>query len=361
MFLVKILAFVRAYIPTHNAGAETTLHDILRSFVQMGWEVNVLLSKRELDGATAPYQIDGVCVTPHDPYDKTRFNRDVSQHDLIIAHLETAERAAYVCRGMRKPLIQVVHNTKWQTEGYLSEGCDLAIYNTVWVASHHESAAKEPFIRVASAGDDFRPNKIEWRARRQSQWDSVIVHPMINPDEYRAEDGDHDHITLINLFANKGPDVFYEMAARFPNYKFLAVVGGYGDQDIREAHNVEILPNTADMRPVYAKTKLLLMPSSYESFGRVAIEAAASGIPTIASPTPGLLEALGPEGTYADPTEYDEWEAQITRIMKPRAYGKAKKHALSRSDYWAEQVPIEKEQLVQKVLEIAKKKQVTFN
>ena len=42
---------------------------------------------------------------------------------------------------------------------------------------------------------------------------------------------------------------------------------------------MRVVDHTTDMRSVYAQTRVLLVPSVYESYGRVALEAAASGIP----------------------------------------------------------------------------------
>ena len=55
---------------------------------------------------------------------------------------------------------------------------------------------------------------------------------------------------------------------------------------------------------VYARTRLLLMPSRSESFGRVGLEAAASGIPTIASPVEGVPEVLGDCALFLHPAVY---------------------------------------------------------
>jgi glycosyltransferase involved in cell wall biosynthesis len=162
----------------------------------------------------------------------------------------------------------------------------------------------------------------------------VIQHPLMNPADYLAE-GPHDHITLVNLHENKGPGVFYDLAHRFPRRKFLAVRGGYGAQVEKDLPNVEFVDNTPNIREeVYARTRILLMPSEYESFGRVAIEAAASGIPTIACPTPGLLEAIGPLGRYAARDDLDAWSEHILDLGKPTVYRKASKEAVERAGHW---------------------------
>jgi len=69
------------------------------------------------------------------------------------------------------------------------------------------------------------------------------------------------------------------------------------------------------------------MPSEYESWGRVGVEAMASGIPVIAHPTPGLQESLGDAGVFVDRNDIDGWERAIRRLLTPRAYGTASKKA----------------------------------
>jgi hypothetical protein len=104
---------------------------------------------------------------------------------------------------------------------------------------------------------------------------------------------------------------------RFPSVPFIGVKGGYGTQFIPEVipGNVTVYEPMQDMRSIYAQTKIVLMPSSYESWGRVAIEAAASGIPTIAADTPGLREALGATGYFLPATDIDAWSTAVEHLL----------------------------------------------
>src|SRR5690606_19301196 len=114
---------------------------------------------------------------------------------------------------------------------------------------------------------------------------AVVVRPPVAAAEYATEPG--DHVTIVNLFPNKGSALFWRLAERMPDVPFLAVRGGYGHQDIRRVPNVEVVPHLPCHRmrdEVYARTKILLMPSEYESWGRVGVEAMCSGIPVIAHP-----------------------------------------------------------------------------
>jgi glycosyltransferase involved in cell wall biosynthesis len=116
----------------------------------------------------------------------------------------------------------------------------------------------------------------------------------------------------------------------------LAVRGDYGDQVIMDElpSNVTLLDTTPDIREVYARTHIVLMPSEYESWGRVAIEAGLSGIPTIAHPTTGLQEALGGAGIFCDRSVIDSWETQIISLMEnDAAYEKASANSQSRANF----------------------------
>lgn len=327
------VAFVHAYVGHgRNAGAETTLHGLLSALVRTGWGVDVLLSEPQ-PGVPSDYIIDGVSVHPH------RGKRDPIEMfpgaDLLFCHLDTTERTVYVAESLRIPVVQVIHNDNTYTRGYLGLGCALAVYNTHWVGESVEEDRTGPIIQVADK------TGVTFTARRSSDWPSAVVHPHVRVDDYKVSSGPHDCVTLINLWdgdghkSGKGPHVFYDLARQLPHQKFLGVRGGYGEQVLSDLPNVEIVDNTNDMISVYRRTKVLLMPSRYESFGRVSIEAAASGIPTVASPTPGLLEALGPGGTYAKLTELTRWKNSLVRLLDDKdAYNDAAWYAKDRAAYW---------------------------
>lgn len=341
----KIIAHVHAYVGHgREAGAETTLANILETLVQNGWEAEVILSEPDHN-----YSINGVKVISEN-VTGVNFMHYAKQADVLITHLECSERTAYVGRPLGIPVVQLIHNTLWQTEGYLRQGCDLAIYNSEWVAKHH-MGEKAYATRTISKVDD-NITRINFSPPSAVTWPHIVLHPQIDPKLYRTRSGSREYITLINLFENKGPDVFWELAKRFPDEKFLAVKGGYGQQEIPDdiSDNVTVKENTADVKSIYRRTKILLMPSKYESFGRVAIEAAASGIPTIASPTPGLVEALGETTPFCDPDSIDDWELELTILLgNGIAYEAACKMAKSRSAYWDARRPQETEEFVKAI------------
>jgi glycosyltransferase involved in cell wall biosynthesis len=337
----KATAYVHDYVGyTHNAGAETTMHDLLRAMVQEGWEVEVILS-REHEEVTGPYEVDGVKVTPFT--DNRQIITASLTTNLLISHLENCERVAFVGKKYRVPTVQIVHNDMDITKGYSALPWNLLVMNTEWV--------KQSFLERPVNGSEIDPKRL------------TVVHPRVSlgryfPSPQRASEYD---VTLVNLWDGsgrgrdgKGAHTFYEMARRFPRKKFLGVLGGYGEQRIEPLPNVSILPHTTNMvQDVYHRTRVLLMPSRYESFGRVAIEGAACAVPTVASPTPGLREALGPQNFYVDPDNYDDWERCIKFLDEEDIY-KANRHtALRRAKYWHDKQDDELTAYLEKVNSIA--------
>lgn len=299
-----IVAYVHAYVPTHNAGAETTIHDLLRYLVSKGWDATVVIKHPNSFVAAKvepEYYIDGVHVVPS--VDKRTLLHYVPKADVTISHLECSERTHIVSQKYSIPSIHLVHNTHHLTVKWMQHATALVI-NTDWIAN-------EP------AFDAWTKPK-------------MVVNPPVNPDEYRTTHG--KSVTLVNLWEDKGGKVFYELARRMPDTPFIGLKGGYGEQIIEDLPNVTIIEHTPDIKSVYGRTKVLLMPSSYESFGRVGVEAMASGIPVLAEPTPGLKESLGDAGTFADRRDVDAWEKALRSMLTPAKYGKLSKAALAQSE-----------------------------
>lgn len=311
---MRILALAHQYVPAHNAGAEVMLHAMLRALAGAGHEVVVLLSRQGGD----PYVLDGVYVRPE--RDKHHAVRAVLDSDVVITHLENTPRASILGRLNDRPVITLLHNTMQVTKEWLArEMPALAVANSQWM--HRDI--------------------IDWFGERERPR-IVVVRPPVDLAEYRTTPG--DRVTLINLrkmeqspggmMMGKGSEVFWELAHRMPGTDFLGVRGSYGAQDVRTLRNVEVLdhvPHGQIRDRVYARTRVLLMPSSYESWGRVGVEAMCSGIPVIAHPTPGLVESLGPAGIFVDRDDVDGWRTVLAALDDPDRYAVASAAARARA------------------------------
>lgn len=284
---MKIGALVHMYPPMHNAGAEHMLHAMLSDLIKRGHEAVVVVHQgqgyAQID--FEPYTLDGVRVS--------KDRRTLRGSDVMITHLDRTKDAEVWCKKHGVPLVHVFHN---HLHPQLAKRCDLAVYNS-------EHLLKHAPLQLCDAP-------------------SMVVHPPIWPEHYRVPEEKHErrYITLINLSAPKGAEMFYAMAQMFPREEFLGVKGSYGKQVLPSSPmaNVTIIENQPDIRKVYAQTKILLMPSSYESYGRCAVEASCSGIPVIANPTRGLREALeviGEGGLFPLP-DSDSWACAIKYTLE---------------------------------------------
>jgi glycosyltransferase involved in cell wall biosynthesis len=141
-----------------------------------------------------------------------------------------------------------------------------------------------------------------------------------------------EYITLVNANLNKGVLQFIEMAKAMPARKFLGVLPYYGELRVPLApSNVKWVPFDDDIRNILKKTRILVLPSYYESFGRIAIEAMVNGIPVIYSkPAPdpphpncsteGVAEWIGDAALSCDREVVQSWSDAIDFLDDEETY-----------------------------------------
>lgn len=304
---MKITALIHLFPPEHCAGSETTLHAALRALSNRGHDVKVICANSK----TAPYEIDGISVVrPPRRGQDTWLNDYVGGSDLLVTHLDLTNQAVALAMRTEIPLVHFVHNDAqlmcWRVDARVPFKNALTVNNSNWLAA-----------KPSVYNGQEMPK--EWVAP------SITVHPVVEPQHYRCERG--SKITLVNPTPGKGAETFKALARQMPDREFLAVEGGYGEQIVTApgtrtgaSGNIEWMAHTPDIRNVFRKTKVLLMPSDYESYGRVGIEAACAGIPTIAHPTLGLLEAFGDAGIFIDRNEIAAWYNELERLLTDEVY-----------------------------------------
>jgi len=195
--------------------------------------------------------------------------------------------------------------------------------------------------------------------------DSFVLRPPISLKRpFMLDDPDpinNEYITLINCNTNKGGEILAKIAKLMPDRNFLAVTGAYDEQLLKFPKNVTVVPCTKNIQEIYDKTRLILMPSSYESWGMVASEAIENGIPVIANKTFGLRENLGGAGTYCPLDDINKWVKSIKLLDCKRVYdfksgqslNRAKEHKLMNRDELkgCEQFLLDKIELFKKLIE----------
>jgi hypothetical protein len=175
--------------------------------------------------------------------------------------------------------------------------------------------------------------------RNISPWPSQIrrteaIRPIMHRDQIVIpEPFQGDRITLINANENKGVHQFLELARRMPDRKFLGVRPYYGNMTtpLPLGGNIDWVPFSDDVRTILRRTRILLVPSYYESFGRVAVEAMVNGIPVLyskpakTSPYPGgsiegMQSWIGDAAIQCDRDRIEEWVSAIERLDDEETY-----------------------------------------
>lgn len=261
-------ALVHMYPPKHMAGGEMMFHSIFTEAVRRGVECRVAV-----EPDIGSYVHEGVQVGGRELLEGC---------DVVFTHLDRTSDAEAYTRTSGQPLVHVMHN---HLRPGTAKKCELAVYNSDWLRQGYPCSAP-----------------------------SIVIHPPVWPDWYETTPG--MCVTLLNLSRAKGAEILFALARRMPDLEFLGVRGAYGEQMTPpELPNLTVIDTKVDVREVYKRTRVLLMPSSYESYGRCAVEAAVSGIPTIAHHTEGLREALGSGGVYPDRLDAPHWEQALREVL----------------------------------------------
>lgn len=152
-----------------------------------------------------------------------------------------------------------------------------------------------------------------------------VIRPFVSFEKYKVE-RNGEYITYINPDVHKGVEIFEKIVDRMPDKKFL--VAGKKEYKLNK-QNVCLVGWTKDMREIYEKTRLLIVPSIWpEGTPRVCIEAMQSGIPFAVSKIGGLIEeAEGCGVLVSNIFDIDEWINAIRKFDDEDFYNKMSKNS----------------------------------
>jgi len=271
---MSIIALSHGYPPLWNMGGEVSLH---RTLIAARGEKIVLTNTDK------PYIFEGVTVkqisTP-DVLDIMAAPGPIAQQasslggEILIGQNELSLAAVKAADLIKAVSIVNVH-TPPKYGRNIKEAvhkADYAIYNTHVAAS-------------------------EW-----GEPNALVVHPPINqmPNDTSTRG---DAYTVLSSLLNKGVGTVLELAKIYPDKRFIIVrspaepTHGMADLEERAAllPNVELHPRVPpeEVWKYLEQTRILLVPSRYETYGMSAIEAAGYGIPTVHVDTPHVREGIG--------------------------------------------------------------------
>lgn len=265
--MAKILWVIHGYPPQQNAGAEWMAKEINDYLETQGHEVRV-----------------------------SNNSNDLSWSDIVFTHLDLSQGVTEECQEKGVPCVNVIHHS-WEIPHLRTKRDAIyCVYNSDWV-----------------------------KQDRNYPHESIVLRPPVNIDRFKdVQYNPGGYITLVNCNKDKGGLIFANMAKAMPDKKFLGVLGAHGPQFRGISHNLTYWDTQEDITKVFEQTSVLVVPSIYESYGRIAIEAAACGIPVIAADTPGLKESLAAAGVFVRRKDFPGWlgairEAKPIPALKERA------------------------------------------
>jgi len=251
-------------------------------------------------------------------------------HDWVVAHAGAALRQEY---GV--PLVATMHATEaGRHQGWLPDEFSTAIHTTEWwftyearrviTCSQHMRWEVERLFELPADKVDVIPNGIDLR-----EWTTTA-------DDVAAARSAYAGTGPLVLFAGrleweKGVHTLVEamprLRRRFPGTRLVVV--GKGSQlgmlqdlvtKLRVSRSVEFTGwlSEAGLRAVAGAADVAVIPSVYEPFGLVALEAAALGTPLVVSDTGGLAEIVvnGETGLTFAPLDAAALADAVTAMLR---------------------------------------------
>lgn len=131
------------------------------------------------------------------------------------------------------------------------------------------------------------------------------------------------YVTQINVHKQKGGDLFEYLLDHLPTIPFLGVETEPDPSDQMShihatltAHpSSKLMSRQKDVRRIYEKTKILLVPSKVdETFCRVALEAMYNAIPVVTTGCGFVSELVADAGFIIDGKEHEKWAEAVSLL-----------------------------------------------
>lgn len=282
-------------------------------------------------------------------------NRGV-QYDVVYSHYWDAGWSGQkIAEELGIPHVHTPHSLGWWKQATMGEDMDEAEMEAkyrfaerirteflVYQTSDHVIATTEPQTELLQERYDVLARHI------------TVIPPGMDENRFsptrkeererlRGELGmqDKDVLALGRMAANKGYDLLLEaMPTVFelvPDARLVAAIGGEdseqdeagieslrqlaGELGIEDRIQWEQYVSDERLPDYYRAASVFALPSRYEPFGMVAIEAMACGTPTVITVHGGLFELVefGQQALYADPFRPLEFGAMLALpLMHPR-------------------------------------------
>lgn len=265
------------------------------------------------------HQVGGIEVSSYLDLEDLKTQVATWQPDVIIGSLASASDAIRIARHFDIP--GVVYLLSYE----FSQLSDREKQQWRIPESLNFASREEVEFVLGSADRVFACSRFLQKRLSLEGFEVETLYPEFDPGVIpvsRKSENERTQITGICGYANKGIEIFLEVAAAFPEHSF-SLVGELGsDIDPRYRNQIQqlsnlTLPGRQDPCDFLAESQLVLIPSQWpEPFGRIAVEALANGIPVLASKNGGLEEIVSdPRFLVDDYSEATSWISRLRELL----------------------------------------------
>lgn len=309
-----LVASTHTYLPQRVGGVELSTHDLCLELRRAGHEAAVLarIEARGLLGLVNRFRRK----LPGGPL----FPADRRPGYPVYRGWNPEQGAAEVTERFL-PNIVVVHGSAPVplAQAFLDTGVPTALYlRDVEFDLLGGDIPEDPRLLVL-ANSRFTAT----RAQRELGTEAHVLPPIVRPGSYRVASL-RERAVFVNPHPWKGVEIAFRLAERRPDIPFLFVESWKLRTDRQQVYTARAaaLPNVEwsgpreDMRTIYGRARLMIVPSVWEeAWGRIVTEAQVSGIPVLSSNRGGLPESVGPGGLFVDPdAPVEAWLDALSRI-----------------------------------------------
>ncbi len=255
--------------------------------------------------------------------------------DIIHAHDWLVSPSAIIAKYMlKKPLIATIHSLEIGRVGSLSNPLSVVIDNLEWWLTYEARF-------VITTSRSMRNQLIEHFKLPESK--IFVINNGINIEDFEIEVNKKEIKTLLGFDADlklvgfigrmveqKGPRYFIEAIPKimkeFSQVRFVLVGDGWQLNEIKNLVSsyglnqfVKVMGFVSDdmLRKIMKSCDIIVIPSIYEPFGIVALEAMALGTVVVASDVGGLSEIIDDEkdGIKVPPRNPDAIAKAVIRLL----------------------------------------------
>ncbi|MEJ5187439.1 MAG: glycosyltransferase family 4 protein [Candidatus Geothermincolales bacterium] len=354
---MKVLILSWEYPPRIVGGLGTHVHQLAVNLARLGVGVHVVT--KDAEGAPDYEEAEGVHIyrvplyPPQIPQDDwvpwtLQFNvallersvpllndrigkvHVIHAHDWLVAHAAIALKHAY-----RIPLVATIHATEYgRHQGRLPGPMQKIIHQVEWWLTYESVCTiccsnymRDEVVRIFELPPDkvtVIPNGIEYDLFRVEPDRGRIHRQFVYPDRRMVlfvgrlvyEKGVQTVIEAMPKVLEEVPDLCFLVAGTGPHARALQALV----EELGLSHKIKMLGfvDSETLVKFYKSADLTVVPSLYEPFGMVVLEAMVAGCPVIVADTGGLKEIVVHEetGLRFRPGDPDSLAQAMIRVLK---------------------------------------------